>query len=256
MLGLAETILKLTPIEARTAGDIGLETSSRRGLRNPSVTQVVGIAPVIHTADLRTTTENGVALAPIHVEVSLMLDEAPWNTMPLAEIESFVGSLEIEPYLWLRSRERSDSTSIEYIPMRAARPVASPIRQNGDTLSVAIELPLERPAQLSRTDRDVYLYLAAKPTETLSRNLIPESFSTNDDRSPAMCSQVLKLERLIGVDYANKLCAGSGAHKTQLELTCYFPPYFSSLLPSSSGAFSFLSSALASSRVGVLTPPL
>lgn len=190
--------LKLQPISEREASERGLVTNTRRGLRNPAVSQIVSVAPVVYTADLRTTTQGGAAIAPIHIEVSLLLNKAPWNTMPLEEIESFMGTLEIEPYLWVQRRIERDSVSVIHVPIRAGQPTVSPLVQQGDTLTVIVELPLERPAELERTDREMYLYLAARPTETLSRNLVPEALSTSDDRSEAMCSRVLKLERLIG----------------------------------------------------------
>ena len=137
-----------------------------------------------------------------------MLNEAPWNTIPLDEIESFVGTLEIEPYLWVRRKVDRDSFSVVHVPIRVGQPTVSPLVQQGDTMSVVVELSLERPAELTRIDREMYLYLAARPTETLSRNLVPEAFSTNDDRSATSCSQVLKLERLIGSIMLNNYVPG------------------------------------------------
>ena len=200
--------LKLTPVSVREAAQRGLETTTQRGLRNPAVSQIVGVAPLVHTADLRTTSQGGASVAPIHIEVSLMLNEAPWNTIPLDEIESFVGTLEIEPYLWVRRKVDRDSFSVVHVPIRVGQPTVSPLVQQGDTMSVVVELSLERPAELTRIDREMYLYLAARPTETLSRNLVPEAFSTNDDRSATSCSQVLKLERLIGSIMLNNYVPG------------------------------------------------
>lgn len=198
----------------RPMGETVPDTSKkeRRGLRvarDIDETLVRGFRPIPYAVVVGRTGQDTDGYVPLQFEVVLSLRDHPWASLGREATERFVRQLHTEFHGWAFDERRlgdepdsrAERDSTQPVPLLEAvqiddRPAAPPgVAVQGDSLRARFTVPVRRP----KSPRHDFVFLVTlRPSERGALDLIPESYSTDDDRSPTTCGRILKLRRLLG----------------------------------------------------------
>jgi hypothetical protein len=132
----------------------------------------------------------------------------PWATLGAEGSARFVRQLRPELHAWAFDDKRlrfepdaspadtaSGAPAIRLVEVDSRAPSIDSVRVSVDSIHVRFTVPVRRP----RTNGHDFAFLVTlRPSEESAVEMVPETFSTDDDRSPAACGRVLKLRRLLG----------------------------------------------------------
>ena len=178
-----------------------------RVLHNYSSPRLFGYRSIYQVRVNNRSGEDNDRYVPIQLDVGADLNELPWKILGADRTIQFMEELDFRVDGWKVNRlqigrESSDSTVsnvIEALPeidilYSDVDPVNGASRVSGDSVYVRFEIPMRKPAG---PEINYAFVVTAMPSETNARDLVPESYSTNDDLPASSCSQILKLRRLV-----------------------------------------------------------
>jgi hypothetical protein len=178
------------------------EKRGRRVMRYIQPVYVPGFAPIHAAMVVDRAGRTSDRYVPIQFESVAPLREHPWQALGEAGSRAVLSDLRPELRAWSYDRRALGSAKAgqKGAPLTPrpldARPASSPVlTKRGDTLVARFTLPVRRPDAESD---DYVLLFSLRPGERAARLLVPDSFSTDDDRVPGACSRTLKLERFLG----------------------------------------------------------
>lgn len=185
--------------ETLAEGEGGRGNRVMRGIES---TRVRGFAPVYTAIVADRSGRDSDGYVPLQFEVVALRTSEPWRALGEAETRAVLTGFRLDLRAWSYDRhtlgtgKRLDPSALgltaKSLDVRTPPPPV--LSRRGDTLVARFTIPVRRPD--SEAD-DFVLLASLRPGEAAARRLVPDVFSTDDDRSAAACSRTLKLERLL-----------------------------------------------------------
>jgi hypothetical protein len=200
----------------RPIGETLPDSGERRGLRvarDVRETVIAGFKPIPSTVIVNRAGRGSGGYVPLQFEAALSLREHPWASLGPQGTARFARRLRPELHAWSfderRLRADGDSTrrdsarrdraagdtAVRWVRLDARTPSIDSVRVSADSVHVRFTIPARRPPGRAH---DFVFLVTLRPGEEGALELVPDTLSTDDDRSPDACGKVLKLRRLLG----------------------------------------------------------